>query len=46
MSTGVLVYDAIPLGQTLEIYGEGRYFGSRDTVFMGALVGLALFLGD
>ncbi len=37
---------AIPLGQTLEIYGEGRYFGSRDTVFMGALVGLALFLGD
>lgn len=37
---------AVPLGQTLEIYGEGRYFGSRDTVFMGALVGLALFLGD
>ena len=37
---------AIPLGQTLEIYGEGRYFGSRDIVFMGALVGLALFLGD
>ena len=37
---------AVPLGQTLEIYGEGRYFGSRDTVFMGGLVGLAFFLGD
>ena len=35
----------IPLGQTLGIFGEGRYFGSTDTAFLGVEVGLTLFLG-
>jgi hypothetical protein len=36
----------IPLGQTLGISGAGRYYGSKDTVFLGVLVGLVFFLGD
>ena len=37
---------SIPVGRTLGIFGEGRYFGSGDTSFLGVMIGLALFLGD
>ena len=36
---------SIPAGKTLNIYGEGRYFGSSDTQFFGVLAGVSLTLG-
>lgn len=36
----------VPLGGALGIYGEGRYWGSSDTAFLGVLVGLSLEFGS
>jgi opacity protein-like surface antigen len=36
---------SVPLGNTLALYGEGRYTGASDTQFFAAFLGLALFMG-
>ena len=35
----------IPLGGTVGVYGEGRYWGSADTAFLGILAGVRILLG-